>query len=531
MGAPGGPPPGPFKILAINDYIPEKIKPWIFILLVCVVQFAGSGVYLSTMNESSSDLALMREDIMMAGFAGMAGMALYFTIMLRVKFRLPTKPSLLICFAALVIANIICLKTDNLFILIITCFFAGIFRMWATFECNSTLQLWITPNRDMPIFFCYVYLIVNSAILLGSGGQLYISLFSNWMYVNYTVIALLLIMMLVIIFIFNSRRFMPFMPLLGVDWLGALLWGLILLNVNFICIYGDYFDWWSSNEIQIATGTLIGLLALNLLRASFIRHPYISLQTFKYKPVIHTLLLYLAVDIFVSPSHLLEHIYFEEVLGYDTQHMIYVNIISWSGIVVGSLFTWRYFAIAKNSFKSTFIIGFLGLLSYQIMMYFFVDASTSKEYFAIPLFLRNFGYVTMGIVMISELMKVPFPHFFQALSVQMFMSAACGSSIGVAVLTYFFKWKTAENFQFISSGIDSVNENLTRYSHQQLEHTLEIQTLVMSFKELYGYLSIAAIVFLLILILYRYPYLPTKMIFPKWKSWKKIMKKDLVKSN
>lgn len=45
------PPVGPFKIPAINDFVPEKVKPWIFVLFVIIFQFAGGGIYLATLND------------------------------------------------------------------------------------------------------------------------------------------------------------------------------------------------------------------------------------------------------------------------------------------------------------------------------------------------------------------------------------------------------------------------------------------------------------------------------------------------
>ena len=527
MGAHGGPPPGPFKILAINDYVPEKVKPWIFIFLLLIVQIAGGGVYLAVLNETANARALMTEDVQMAGFASMAGMALIFTIMLRLKFRFTSKPILLTCAIGLIICNIICLYTSNVFVLVAACFVAGMLRMWATFECNSTIQLWITPTRDMPVFFAYVYFVVNSVILLGTGGELYVAMFTSWAYVNWLVIGLLLLMILIVVLIFNNRRFMPFMPLFGIDWLGGFMWGLSLLCLNFICIYGEHYDWFDSSEIVTATIFFVVLVGLNIYRASFIRHPFIPLPTFKYKVVYMSLILYLLIDVLIAPSHLIEHIYFEEILGYETEQMITVNLISWTGILVGALFVWRYFAVHKHSFKATFMIGFTGIVLYEIIMYFLIDANTTKEMFALPLFLRNFGYIVIAVVLISDLMKVPFPHFFQSLSVQAFVSAACGSAIGLAVLKNGFSYLATKNFQLISSNIDSVNHNLMKQSQADLSHMIQFQTLLVSFKEIYGYLVILGIVSWLILLLYQYPYFPKNLKYPKFRAIRRMVKKEV----
>src|SRR5690606_5354713 len=122
------------------------------------------------------------------GYASLAGMALVFAFMLRLKMRFTSRFSLLVCSIALVICNIICIYTHNVLVLITTCFLAGAFRMWGTFECNSTIQLWLTPKRDLSIFFCYIYLLVQGSILLSGIPNLYIALFSSWEYMHWFVI-------------------------------------------------------------------------------------------------------------------------------------------------------------------------------------------------------------------------------------------------------------------------------------------------------------------------------------------------------
>ena len=521
------PPVGPFKIPAINDFVPEKVKPWIFVLFVIIFQFAGGGIYLATLNESVGDRALMQQDITMAGFASMAGMCLVFTIMLRLKMRIITKHTFLVCTIGLIACNIICLYTNNIFVLVATCFVAGIFRMWATFECNSTIQLWITPTRDMPVFFSYIYLLVNGVILLGGATDIYVALFTNVNYINYIVVGLLLLVMLVVMLLFNSNRFIPKFPLFGIDWLGGLMWGLILLNLNFIFIYGEYYDWFHAEEIQVAAITLAILLTLNLYRASFIRHPFIALKTFTYRSVWRSIVLYLFVDLLIGPSHIYEHIFFEKVLNFDHEHIIRVNLVSWIGVLIGAIFAWRYFAVAKQSFKSTFNIGFACILMYNMLMYFLIDYQTTKEMLIIPLFLRNFGYVIVAIVLLSDLMKVPFQHFFQAISVQAFMSAACGAAIGSAVLGRMLNVVSTKNFQLMSSNWDHVNHYLQQIHPSKWGEILQYQVLLVSIKEIYGYLVIGGIIILIGLVLYRFPFLPTNLIYPKRKTLEKFVKKEM----
>ncbi len=517
---------GPFSIPAINNIIPEKWKPWIIIMFVVIFQFS-SGLYLATANEMVGATALMQEDILMAGYASLIGMALTFTIMLRLKMRFTTKFAFLVCSIALITSNIICLYTGNVVVLVVTCFFAGIFKMWATFECNSTIQLWLTPKRDLSVFFCFIYLLVQGTILVSGVTNLYVAFFSNYQFMHWFVIGLLLFVMLITLLIFNSNRFRPPFPLFGIDWLGALLWGLIMMTVNFICLYGEHYDWWSSSEVKTAALFLVVLLAMNIYRASFIRHPFIPLQTFKYKAVYIPFVLYIMVDIFLAPSHLIEHIYFDGVLQYDSMHVVSMSLTGWLGVIAGAVFTYFYFAVKKNSYKSTFMIGFGFLIGYLVQMYFLIDANTAKEMLMVPVFTRSFGYVVIAIVLLTNLVKVPFHHFFQAISVQAFISAACGSAVGAAILHHLFNGLATKNFQLISTNIDRVNHQLANLGNAPLEMMIRQQVLLVTSKEVYGYLVIAAMLCFVVFLFYKFPYLPKNVRYPKMKTIRRMLKKEI----
>lgn len=520
---------GPFAIPAINDFVPEKCKPFIFIFFVIVIQFTG-GVYLATANQMVGATALMQQDILMAGYASLIGMALTFVIMLRLKMRFTSKFSLLVSIAVIIAGNLIALYTNNVVVLITTCFVVGIFKMWATFECNSTIQLWLTPTRDLSVFFCFIYLLVHGTILVSGIPNMYVAFFSNWQYMHWFIIGALLFVVLIILLIFNNKRFMRPFPLFGIDWLGGLMWGLILLCLNFITVYGEHYDWWQAEEIQMASFFLIVLLALNLYRASFIRHPFIALQTFKYKALYITLALYVVVDVFLAPAHLLEHIYFEKILHYDAVHMIQINWMGLLGVILGAVFAFFYFAKSKNSYKSTFMIGFAAVILYLTMMYFLIDVNTSKSLLFAPIFFRNFGYVIIAIVLLTNLVKIPFNHFFQAVSVQAFISAACGSAIGTAFLHHMFTNLTAKNFQLASAGLDRVNTSLASVSPSQLNHLLETQVLMVSFKEVYGYLVILSLACFIGFLFFRYPYLPLKTLYPKMRAIRRMLRKEIAVS-
>lgn len=285
-------PQGPFDIPDIPDYVPRRLKPWLFIFFVLIVQFSG-GVYLAAATDMVGTTALMQEDILMAGYASLTGMSINFAVMFRLKFRFSNRIGLLACGAVLIAATFICANTTSVPLLVATCFVAGWFRMWATFVCNSTIQLWLTPVRDMAIFFCYVYLVVDGVIQLSGIATIYTAFFSQWEYMHWIMGGLLALMMIMVLILVKPVKGPMQIPLLGIDWIGALLWSIFMLCFTFICVYGNFYDWWDAAEIRGAALLGIACLAINLWRASFLHHPYISIPALTNRNVVRASAVYL----------------------------------------------------------------------------------------------------------------------------------------------------------------------------------------------------------------------------------------------
>ncbi len=402
---------GPFSIPSMRDFVPAPLRPWIIIAFVIIFQFSG-GVYLAAVSEMVGSLSLMQEDILMAGYASLVGMGLTFAIMFRLKFRFSTRVCFLVCEGALIICNLICMHTGSVPVLVATCFVAGIFRMWATFECNSTVQLWITPQRDLSVFFCYIYLLVQGCLQLSGLATIYMAEWANWEYMHWLIIVLLLILMLTTIWIFRSYRSMPKLPLLGIDWLGGLMWGGIVLCIIFVCVYGEHYDWYHSIYIRTATVAGIVMLLLNVWRASFIRHPYIPNQTWMYRPVYLTFILYIVADLFLAPSHLFEHIYMGAILGYDELHIISYNRIILLGSVLGAVFSYFTFARRKWKYKTMTVLAFLSILGYLMWFYLYIDYNLPKESMYLPLFFTGLWLCTDRHCLSYLPFPGTFPSFF-----------------------------------------------------------------------------------------------------------------------
>lgn len=511
-------PQGPFDIPDVPNYIPRRLKPWLFIFFVIIIQFSG-GVYLAAASDMVGTTALMQEDILMAGYASLIGLAINFAVMFRIKFRFSNRTQLLVAGIVLIAANLICANTESVPVLVVTCFVAGWFRMQATLACNSTIQLWLTPVRDMAIFFCYVYILVDSVIQLSGIATIYTAFFSQWEYMQWIMIGMLALMMILVMIIVKPVRGPMFIPLLGIDWTGAILWAGFMMCFTFICVYGNYFDWWDAGEIRAAAFLGLVCMIINLWRASFLHHPYISFRAMRNRNVIRATIIYLVFFTLIATEHVFEHTYAANILGFDETNLIDLNWYVFAGIVVGCGFTYLTFALRKWRYKTMTAIAFSLAIVYLAYFYFFIDYGVEKEMLFLPLFFRGAAAVIISIVFLTSIVQsgLPFQVFPQALTINGFTGAVMGATLGPAIIGEFLRHTIAKNASMLGSAITDFNPDTAHVPLGQLYGLVQTQALIVSMKEIYGWLLIIAI-FSLMIILVSYGPLRPAAFFPKWKT-------------
>ena len=516
---------GPFSIPEIRDFIPEKLKPFVIIFFLIIIQFSG-GVYTASTGEMVGSTALMQEDITMAGLASLIGMALDFVYMFRIKCAVPPKTTFFVCGFIIIVANIICMYATSVPILVITCFVAGFFRMQATFQCNSTIQLWLTPKRDLSVFFCWVYLIVNGTINLSGLLCVYLSDFAKWQYMQWCIIGLILVMLIMVMLLFRNHSTMPKIPFLGIDYLGMLMWGAIAMNILFICVYGEHYDWWQSEYIWAATIASVVLLALVCWRSSFIRHPYIFLETFKHPIIWLAPITIIAYDTLLAPEHIFEHALMENILKYDALNLISLNWVGVVGTICSVIFTWQFFAIRKWRYRTMLMIGFSCIALYLAYFYFTIDYDIPKEMLYIPVFLRSFGYVVLSVTVLTANTRMPFPfQFFQGITLQNLFSAALGGAIGSAIVGRLLKIVMTKNYTLISASMDHLNLKASNFNFSELYGIVQQHALMISMKEIYGWLLIASLACLFVISLPRKQMSrPINVTHPKFSTLRKQVK-------
>lgn len=516
----------PFSIPQIR-FIPEPLKPWLLILFIIVFNCTG-GVYLAAVSEMVGSTQLLQEDIMMAGYASLVGMALFFAIMFRLKWAVRPKTALGWCILVLIAANVICMHTGSVPVLVGVSLVSGFFRMWAIYECNSTIQLWITPKRDMSIWFCYIYLMVNGTIQLTGIAALSFSVWASWQYMYWFIIGALLLIYLTVIICYKGISIMPRLPLYGIDWIGMLLWGTTAMSILFICVYGEHYDWWNSQHIVFATVLGVLSLSLNLWRATILRHPYISLVIFKIPIVPTCVAIILIMDLLLAPSHIFEHALMESVLGYDQLNISTLNWISIIGVVIGILFTWQTFARRKWTYQRMLVIAFSCFSFYLAYFYFFIDYNIPKESLYAPIIARSAGYVIVAVLMLTANARLPFPYtFLHGLSFQNMFSAALAGPIGTAIVGRILKVCMTRNTMILSENMDNISYSSSNINLGEFYGMVQLQSLLESMKEIYGWLLFISILCLFGLMLRYSNIRPIRLIEPTYQVIHKFIRNDI----
>lgn len=294
-------------------------------------------------------------------------------------------------------------------------------------------------------------------------------------------------------------------PLYGIDWIGLLLWTVMLFAIVFICIYGDFYDWLDSVQTRSCIVIAVVSLLININRMTSIRHPYIDPQVFRYKKFPVVLFLFLMLCLFLTTSSVLQNAFMTSILQYDTLNAISLNWCVFAGILAGAGIVFFRQAVLKKGYKLLIPVGFTLIVMYQYYMYFLlIYPDLNIESLYLPNFLKGIGHGVLYISLTIYVAKhIPFKHFFQSLCVLSFIRTSIATPLGSAILNRWMKHLQRDNWRLLSRNMDNLHEWMPDVSLMQLYEEVNTQTMLTSLKELFGWICLLGTVFLVIVLSYR----------------------------
>lgn len=501
-----GGPPMTFAMPMYHDFVPKWIRPWIYVVLAFCFQLSN-GMYLGAMNNIVGEWGIMREDVQMCLYATLIGMALYFPVLFRMKFRFSNKLLLMTAAAVIVVCNILATFRMPLPLLWALCVVCGMAKIQGTFECMSTIQLWMTPKRDFGVFFPILHIILLSSIEVAGYLAAWFAFDMHWTYMHWFVMALMLVVLLVQALLTRPFHAMPqIVPLKGIDWMGALLWCALWLQVAWLLNYGDWLDWWHSPDFRLVTGTMLITFAVCLQRMMHHPKPYIEPAMWTYHNVVPVILLIGVVEALFSCEHVLEMVYYEEVMHYADHTYEALNQWSLPGIVAGCLFSIGWLKLMRWNVYKLIALALVAFCIYAGGFYVLVDSNISIEQLRIPILWRGFSYAVLCISFMWCLHAImSFEHFFQALSVFNVLHMFVGGLVGAALHARGMKYYVADGFARCAGYVDSVRLSARAVDFPQMMNGIVEGFLAQSVKILFGWTLIAGLFFAALMLLWDIP--------------------------
>ena len=521
MKSAGGPPPNQgFAMPMMKGWVPRCIQPWMYVLTAFCFQFSG-GMYLGALDGIRGTTNFMIEDVLFLLYATLAGMAVYFPLLFRMKFRF-TNQQLLCCSAIVLgVCNIITMHCQSMPVLTVVCFIAGMAKIQGTFECMSNIQLWITPKRDFAAFFPVLHIILLTAIE-GSGWlAAWFGHHFTWQMMHvFTVGTMSFVLITQII---CCRPFCPMprrLSLKGIDFQGALLICGLMLVLSYIAVYGDYYMWLDSLRIRLATGVAFVIFAFMLYRLHYYRYPYVELSLFTRRNVVLILVVTFFAELAFGAEHTMEEILYSEVISLEeltkeTQYM-------WAllGMYTGILLDLYWLKVRKWKIWKLFGIAFISIAFYGMLMYFTLDINAYIEQYRLAIFLRGFAYAILSPALMWALNEsVPsLEQFFMGLFVfnvlHMYLAGAAGYGIYSTIFSHFMNENMMSYGQQLTlTHLDMAHFNLGEFIGNDFLHSMMMVTI----KQVYGYVIWFALALAAIFLLCDIPAVRTNIRkVPRW---------------
>ena len=515
-----------FCMPMMKDWVPERIQPWIYVLQVFCIQFS-SGIYLGALDSIRGTTDLMIEDILFLLYAGLAGMAIYFPMLFRMKFHFTNQQ--LLCGAAITIAicNLITMHCTSMPILMVVCFIAGMAKLQGTFENMSIIQLWFAPKRDMSIFFPVLHIFLLTAIE-GSGflAAWFAHHFTWQMMHIFTVgtMSFVLIIQLVL-----CRPFCPMpqrVPLKGLDIYSGILISILMLMISYIMVYGDYNMWMSNPNMRLLAGGVFILAALIVLRLRYTEKPYVKLKILTYKNVIPILITCAIAEILLGCEHTLEEILYCAVL--DIEELTKEEQFMWSlpgiytGVGIALLWLWKL----KWKVWRLFAFAFGCITMYAMLMYFRLDVNAPIESYRIAIFFRGCATAILGATLMWSMHESvhEFTEFFMSLFILNIMHMYLAGAAGYGIYTTLFSHFLGDDMSRYGMELSLTHLDMAHFDFGSFVSGPYLQSMMaIALKQIYGIVIWVAIFTTLAFLLLDIPKVRTGVV--KLQNWNRIRKK------
>jgi len=211
-------------------------------------------------------------------------------------------------------------------------------------------------------------------------------------------------------------------------------------------------------------------------------------------------------EVIMSEEHVLEMVYYAEVMHYSD--LTYETLNQWSliGVYAGCLFSLCWLKVMQWSQFKLIAIGMAFIMLYCMGFYFLVTPEIGYYQLVPPLICRGFGYATLCIVFMWCLHEVmDFMHFFQALCIFNFLHMFGGGYIGSALLAHGIGYYVSDGFARYNGYINTVGFSASTFNLGSYMDGMVEGLLAQTVKILYGWMIWGCIAYIAIFLLWDRP--------------------------
>ena len=207
-----------------------------------------------------------------------------------------------------------------------------------------------------------------------------------------------------------------------------------------------------------------------------------------YRNLIPILLLIAVVEGLLASEHVLEEVFYEEVMNYEMLTSFSLTLWTLPGIWIGCLLSWLWLKKWHFNVYKLIAIGLLGITLYAAGFYFLVADHINIEVLRLPLVFRGFGYATLSIAFMWSLHEImTFEHFFQSLSIFNFMHMYIGGVIGCALYSWGLRYYMADNILRYTAYLDMPAFTSAPFNIGEWMESFIPSMMAVTIKQLYGW--------------------------------------------
>lgn len=511
----------PFVIPSFKGFVSPRFQPWIYVFIAACFQLSG-GRYLGALNYMVGEEQLMREDLLMALYCNLTGMATYFPLLFRMKFRFTNKS--LLCTAAIgvLVTNLLIPYVTFKPLLWALCFIEGVCKLQGTFECISNIQLWFTPQRDFRVFFPVLHLFIMGSMNVSSWLAVNFAFgWDDWRLTHWFIAGLMLVILLILTICTRNVRIFPKTPLWGIDWAGYALWNMLCFQVCYLMDYGDWMSWFDSPITWTLVVTICITVGLIYYGTLIKPHAYIPRKVFRFHNVKGIIVLITLFEILMAAERVLEEIFLEEGLGYTDYTGASRHLVAFLSSVLACGFAYWWLKVRHWGFIRLGVVAASFGTAYLALMYFLIDPGLSLHMLYLPVFCRSMATVLMSIMLMTQLnYSLDFHTFFQGLSCFNMIHMMGGGAIGGAIYSKLFGIAVGDAFARYTPWLNEVSFSSSPFNLGEYMERFTENMLLIGVREVYGYAVYAGIILILLYLFYDTPARRFKIY--RMENWHKV---------